>query len=722
MAPRKPQASGFEHWIPTHMFSVVLLVVVTVVTYANSLHGKFVFDDLQLVQQNSDIMNVKTFRDAIASGWFATGQRHLLFLTYSLNYYWSGLETVSYHVVNLLLHVINVLLVYGIILTVFKRDVQFRFAAMAGAAVFAVHTLLSGAVSYIAGRSSVLCGTFYFTAVYLFFKGLESERRKMRVVVFSFSAVSGLLAWQAKQEAIALPIFLAAVVFLRSEKKNWWWIAGLAAVPLIAVVLLFDQIKALYGTVGANTVLVSAGFNKVLPPAMYFRTYLTSVVQYYFPRFLFPVGLTVDPQIDTVEHWYSPEFLISIATVSALAWLAVRNSRREPLLALGIAAILVSPLLAYIAIPLADVVLEHRAYIPGLGIAFIFAWTIQRIGRHRAPLVRIAAALTVVILGFMTVSRNVVFGNNIVLWEDAVRKTPENPRPHFNLGQAYQDAQRIPDAIREYQRALALKPDIHAAYSNLAAIYLDQRQLDKGEEMLLKVTSLSPTFTEGFINLAVLYLRRHQTDKALAAINRALELNAGSYAAHYNKGEILTQKGDYKAAVESYKESVHLRPDLAAFRLTLGSAYARAGDPISAEKVFSELTNSPVSAEAYRNLGLLYNNAGRPDQALEHFQQAAYLKTIFPDVHHDMGLLYLRKQMPDQAIEQFRTVLEQEPDHGPAVLNIAAAYQMKGDSQAAREALESFIQRYGNSNSPYVAQARQRLLALQQGAKAQSRF
>jgi len=77
-----------------------------------------------------------------------------------------------------------------------------------------------------------------------------------------------------------------------------------------------------------------------------------------------------------------------------------------------------------------------------------------------------------------------------------------------------------------------------------------------------------------------------------------------------------------------------------------------------------------------------------------------------------MGLVYLRKQMFDQAIEQFRVVLEQEPDHGPAILNIAAAYHMKGDTQTAREALQGFIERYGNSNSPYVAQARQRLLAL----------
>src|SRR5438034_784299 len=618
--PRKRPAAPPAPWIPRHAFSFAVLIVLTLLTYINSLHGKFVFDDLQVVQQSSEIMNVKTFREALNAGWFGAGQRHLLFVTYALNYYWSGLDTFSYHVLNLVLHIVNVLLVYGIVLAGLKEDAGLRFLALAGAAVFAVHTLLSGAVSYIAGRSSVLCGTFYFTAVYVFLK--------------------------------------------------------------------------------------------VLAPTTYFQTYVTSVIKYYFPRFLIPIGLTIDPQIEPVEHWYSPEFLMAIAIFAGLAWVALRSARKEPLLALGIAATVVSPLLAYVAIPLADVVLEHRAYIPGLGIALIFAWTIQWLSRNRPNLRLAVTAAVVLTFAFMTGSRNPVFANNIALWEDAVTKTPAKPRPHFNLGQAYQDAQRIPDAIREYQQALALKPDIYAAYSNLAAIYLDQRQLDKSEEMLLKVTSLSPTFTEGFINLAVLYIRRQEPDKALAAINRALELNPGSFAAHYNKGEVLTLRGDFKAALENYKESVHIRPDLDAFKLTLGSAYARAGDPISAEKVFNDLVNGPLAAEAYRNLGLLYSNAGQPDQALQQFQQAARLRNIFPEVHHDMGLVYLRKQMFDQAIEQFRVVLEQQPDHGPAILNIAAAYQMKGDSQTAREALQGFIERYGNSNSPYVAQARQRLLAL----------
>jgi tetratricopeptide (TPR) repeat protein len=688
---------------------ILVLVGVTIVAYANSLNGKFVFDDQQIVLQNAQLMHIHTLRDAFAIG---AGFRQLLFFTYGLNYYFSGLDTFSYHLVNIVLHIINVLLVYGIILAALRDDDLARFTAFAGAAVFAVHPLFSASVSYIAGRSSELCGTFYFASILLFFRALDSARRDVRVVCFLLAGVSGLLAWQAKQEAITLPLFLAAVVFLRSEKKNWRWIAALGAIPVAVLFLVWDQIKAVYATVGQNQVLVSAGFDKVLPASTYFRTYVTAVIDYFFPRFLFPVDLNADPKIPVVEHWYSPEFLFAVIIFGLLAWMTLHFYRKAPLLSLGIAAVLVSPIAAYAVIPLSDVVLEHRAYIPGLGVAFLFAWVFHRIARDYSSLRWVAAVAIALVFTAMTISRNPVYADNLALWEDAVKKSPDKARPHFNLGQAYQNVQRMQDAVREYQAALTLKPDIYAAYSNIAAIYLDQRQLDKGEEVLKKVTTLAPNFTEGFINLAVLYIRTQQPDKAIAAVNRALEINPDSFAAHFNKGEALTQKGEFQLALESYRKAVYFRPDMTSFKLSLGAAYSRAGDRETAKEVFQELTNTPYAPDAYRSLGGLYSDEGHLDEAILSLERAVQLRQTFPGAFQDLGVVYLRKKMPDAAIRQFRTTLEQQADNGPASINLAVAQNMKGDIPGARQTLQDYIQRYGATNSPFIAQARERLAAL----------
>lgn len=663
----KPQ---FKFWPP------ILLAGITAICYLNSLHGQFVFDDQVIVFQ-PEVMNVRSLGDvaSISVAW-----RRFLFFTYALNYYWSGLNTFSYHLVNLILHVVNVLLVYWIIVAVLRRlrSGPLPEAAFAGALIFGVHTLFSGAVSYISGRSSLLCATFYFFAISLFLKGLDTPRSQKRTLYFILMGLSGLIAWQVKQEAITLPLLLASFLFLESKKKNWAWIGALAVIPLVVAFLIREQLAALYGMISANKVLVSAGFGEVLAMPVYLRTYLAAVVGYYLPRFAYPVGLSVDPDIVPVQHWYSPEFLFALLALTGLAWLTFRFQERQPLFSLGVTALLVSPLVAYAVIPLPDLVQEHRAYIPGLGIAFLAAWLFQWLTKNHLQWRWIVWAVLTAMFVVMTVSRNRVWADNLGLWEDAAAKAPGKPRAHFNLGQAYQNAGRWPEATREYARALELKPDIYAAYSNMAAMLLDQGQFDKARELLLKVTTLSPGFTEGFINLGVLYLRQRETDEAIQALSKAVELDPGNFGAHFNKAEALSQKGDFKAALEEYKKTVHLRPDLPSFRMALGTAYSKVGDQTAAEKEFLGLTNGPLAADA----------------------------------HHNLGVIHLQKQMLNEAIEQFRTTLAQQPSHGPAVLNLALAYQVKGDLPSARHTLETYIQQYGNSNSPYIAQARVRLESL----------
>src|SRR4051812_47266422 len=115
--PKNTSATRFDHF----GMHILVLIILTVIVYANSLHGKFVFDDQQIVLQNPRLMNVHTLNDAFAIG---AGWRQLLFLTYGLNYYWSGLDTFSYHVLNVVLHVVNVLLVYGIIVVALRDDTR----------------------------------------------------------------------------------------------------------------------------------------------------------------------------------------------------------------------------------------------------------------------------------------------------------------------------------------------------------------------------------------------------------------------------------------------------------------------------------------------------------------------------------------------------------------------------------------------------------------------
>ncbi len=692
------------NWIVLHL---TVLVFLSVAVYWPSLHGEFVFDDQQVILQNPDLMNIRSLGDVFSLGmtW-----RQLLYFTYGFNYYLGGVDTFTYHILNVAFHAINTLLVFFVILAAAGEEPRREFAAFAGAAIFAVHTMLTGAVSYVTGRSSVLCATFYFLAVLLFLRSLSTETRNMRILQLSLAGVAGFLAWQTKQEAITLPFFLAAVLFLKSEKKDWRVVAALAAIPFIVLIFIRSEIINLYSEVMNNRQQTIAGFEAVLSPANYFRTYVTSVVGYYFPRFVFPTGLSIDPQIAVASHWYSLEFLFAVVVLGGIVWAFFRTRKQPPLLAVGLAALMVSPLTAYVAMPMSDIVQEHRAYIPGLGIALLFAavflWTARKMPAASWP----ALAIVVLVFSSMTISRNTVWATNIGVWTDAEAKGPQKPRTHFNLGQTYHVRGRLDEAIREYEHALALKPDLYAAYANIGAIYLDRGNLPKGEEMLLKVTQLAPEMGEGFVNLGVLYMRQQQTDKALEVLDRAIELNPNAFAAYFNKGEALTLKKDFKAATQNYEKAISIRPDIPSFHLSLGIARSQMGDHEGAEKEFTSLLDGPLAAQGYRSLGVIYNHAREPNKAVEFLKQAVRIRPDYAEAHHDLAIIYLNQKKTDDAIEHLKSTLAQQPSYGPGVMNLALAYQMKGDVGDAKQVLEDYLRRFGNT--PEASQIQQRLAAL----------
>ena len=675
---KKPEPANFVSariWIA---LCLTALAFVTTFVYWSSLRGDFLFDDTQIVHQNPVLLNIHSLSDVVKLGF---AWRQLLFFTYGLNYYWNGLSPYGYHVFNLVLHVINVALVYLIIFETAGRRREAQSAALVGATVFAVHPLMSSAVSYIAGRSSVLCAVFYFLALLLFLKALnEDANARSRIVYFVLAGVAGVLAWQSKQEAITLPALMAALFWLKREKRGVRWVLALAALPLVLAATMWTQLSALFSQVAENKNLVAAGFDSVLPAGIYFRTYITSIVGYYFPRLLLPVNLSADPYVAPVAHWYSPEFLVSVAILAAVAWLIVRRKTTDAFLTAGLSAIVISPLSAYALIPLADVVLEHRAYIPALGIALLAAALFRWMWKDSATAgVAVAVGVTFV-FGLMTIQRNRVFANEIALWQDTVGKSPEKARPHYSLGAAYQLRGRFNEAIAEYQKAIVIKPDLYAAYSNLSAMQIDSGRLNDGEETLLKLADAAPNYSDGFVNLAALYLRKQNPAKALEMAERALKISPNSYAATFNKAEALTMRGSYTDALASYVNAAYLRPDIASLHVGVALAITRVG--------------------------------GDENQIMGYLQKALQVNPNEPSAHYEMGAIYLKKDMTDKAIQEFEASLRGRPDFGPAVLNLSLAYQRKGEISTARRVLEVFLAQFGRQGAPYVADIQARLTTL----------
>ena len=229
------------HWAAAPL----LLAAIVFVVYANSLQGEFVFDDRAVVFNNPELLNLKTFGEIFRF----TDWRQPLYVTYRLNYYIGGLDPFGYHLLSTALHALNSVVVFYILLEVGAS----RWAALGGSAFFAVHPLFSSSVSYVAGRSSLLCGTFYFLAILSFLKAVRPSHLWQRTLCLGIVIGAAWLAWSTKEEAITLPLFLATYLWIRSDAGRWPYFVSLSAIPVVVVFAFRRELTQLFATVSPRS-------------------------------------------------------------------------------------------------------------------------------------------------------------------------------------------------------------------------------------------------------------------------------------------------------------------------------------------------------------------------------------------------------------------------------------------------------------------------------------
>jgi protein O-mannosyl-transferase len=535
-------------------YFILVVAAAAFIVYAKTIAYGFVFDDVQNILDNPVIYN---FRPGQLLQIFAEPWRAIPQISYGLTHYLFGFNPVVFHLSNVLIHAVNSVLVFAICRLLAKRwvppDKVEVFAFFAGM-IFAVHPLHSEAVAYVWGRSSSVCGLFYFASLLMMLIGFSSEGRR-KILWFGCALIAGLLAWKTKEEAITLPFIAACLALLIG---SWRAALTIVSLPLVLVIAQWRAVLQLRTVVAENRPLVSAGFEQALNPLAYFLTSIKGVVCYYLKLWVLPIGQCADAYIKPVSGFGDFSFLLSTAVLAGLVALgyAMRSHR---MLVFGLAALLISPLTSYSVMPLADVVAEHRIYISGLGVAIIASWLLLRLTQRRHMLW--VGLATVLVLGFVTLQRIEVWANSVTIWKDAVEKSPQLARPHMNLGMAYQAAGNDDLAMVEYGQALRINSKLAPAYVNMAGLFFNRNDFDNSEIALRKAIGLSPSLATPYLNLAQIEMKKRNPGEALAILNKAPE-SGDAYLFRLTRGDVYAQLGRYQDAITDYDEALRLRPDL----------------------------------------------------------------------------------------------------------------------------------------------------------------
>ncbi len=535
----------------SRLVSLFLPGLAAVIAYANTVGHGFVYDDINGILQNPMVTRFAGFSDLLAA--LSQPWRSTVFLSFAVTHYFFGFDARLFHLSNVLIHAVNAVLVYSIAREVahlwINEDKVERFALAAGL-FFALHPLNSEAVAYLWGRSSSLCGMFYFSSLLAAMIACRKTTRIERMLWACGALMAGFLAWRTKEEAITLPLAIAGFLFLRGHRR-----AAIAVFvsPLLIVLLRFSEIIRIFGEVGENRELVLAGAMPALTPGIYLLTHITANVFYYSAKFILPVGLNADPTIKAVTTLFDMHFILALTCLIILGTVCLASMRRKRILSFSLWVLIASPLAAYSFIPLADVVAEHRAYISGLGYALVLATAILWKPRSSGAVMLVVSLL----FGITTIVRNRVWADSLSLWSDTERRSPTLARPHLNLGVAYEGEGRFEEALAEFDHALSINPKLAPALVNRGAIFFQRGELDRAEAELMKAIGVAPERAISYLNLASIALARKQPDAALAWLNKSIAFE-DTAASRFTLGETLLQLGRFDDAAREYQHAAAL--------------------------------------------------------------------------------------------------------------------------------------------------------------------
>jgi hypothetical protein len=476
--------------------------------YLGTLHAPLVYDDRLTVVANASLREPSNVGALLLHSRF----RPVANVSYALDYAVWGLTPFGYHLANVLLHMANVVLVALVAACAVRdraRDHAFstpgtssEVVAFTGAALFAVHPVMTEAVAYVSGRTEVLCATFFLSALLALRAAIVGSRAWLVP-----GAAAAALALGTKEIAAALPLVLLLwdrLLIGGDPERARRRLVGLH-LPLIALVAAAGIARMLV-FLGEPAGATSPGRYLAVQPVAWWR-YL---------------GLLAVPAGQSIVHRVEPPALVIGLAAVALAAAAITLvwwRRRMPVLALGAAwfALVLGP---SSIVPLTETMAEHRVYLASVGLfvavgtlaGTAFARLAVRGARWRVA-TRAVAAATLVGLFTLTVARNALWADPVALWTDAARKAPQVWRAHFGLGNALAEAGRCGEAIDAFRDTVRLAFEAQALL-NMATCLAAERRVEEARRMYQRLLTVEPRYAPAHYNLALLALSHGQRDVA----------------------------------------------------------------------------------------------------------------------------------------------------------------------------------------------------------------
>ena len=674
--------------------AVVLVCLVGLWAYHNSFWGAFVFDDHVHILENPRIKHLWPLWATMAAPPDSdVAARPIVNLTLALNYALSGLQVWSYHVVNLAIHLLAALVLFGLV----RRTLQqpgMREAnkdrasglALAVALLWVVHPLQTQSVTYIIQRAESLMGLCYLLTLYAVVRGSDPPTPRGWYGVAVLACALGM-GCKPVMATCPVAIWLYDRAFLAGSFREAWRRRGGLYLALAATWVFLAWLLV---ATAPRTPEPAAGFAfRQIRPLSYAATQ-PGVLLHYLRLVVWPAPLALDYQWPVARTF--AEIAFPSVLVGALGAAAAWTMRRMPRLGFLGAWFFLVLLPTSSIIPLADPAVEHRMYLPLAAAVALLVLGADWVLRHALPSrdrlrQGVAAGLLGVIVltfGLITIRRNADYRTEVAIWSATVAVRPQNPRAPRNLGAALGRASRYDEAIRSDLESLRLDPSHPQTHSNLGATLAEQGDLEGAIAHDLEALRLNPRDADAHSNLANTLLKLGDASGAAAHHAQALRLKPYSPQIQVNAGAALAARGELPEAIAHYEEALRLDPDNAQAHTNLGNALAKQGRLADAIAHYQQaLRREPQNAETHNNLGVTLMRHGESREAVGQFREALRLNPRNADAHANLGNILAAQGRFPEAVVHYSEALRLNPRHAEAHSNLGVVFARQGNLDEA---------------------------------------
>lgn len=679
-SPRPPAGASCEPDRTQDPFLALTLLIVTLLAFAPALGAEFVWDD-KAITGNPVIREP----GGLARIWFSPRaniqEEHYWPVVYTVlraEWFLSGGTPFLFHLVNILLHVCNAMLLVRV-----ARRLGVRGAWIAGF-IFALHPAHVESVAWAIELKDVLSAFFYLLAALLFLGDGRARDSVFLTARTGASLLCFVLALLSKSIVISLPVILL-LVRAWGAPPGRLKAAALRLSPFFVVAALIAIGDLWFVRTRPTRDAFDFGFDPVGRAATAFR-----ILWFHAGKFLWPSRtMAIHP------GWNDPLApILAAGTISlvlgvSLLWRPAEDARRFSGLCLAHFTLTLAPVLGIIPFdfmrfaPTAD----RYGYLASISLCLIVGallsglpvrgWKRPAAGhgsRRPEGAVILALALPLAALAVQSARFTSVWKNELTLWSHNARWNPTAPMVAMNLSSALAARGETDRALEILRRSAEAHPESAELHESLGGVLAKAGDPTGAEAAYRRAVGIKPLFTAAHYGLGLVLSGANRMDEAREAFLRAAECNPDFASAHAALGNLAIMSGDAGAAAGHFRRAADLEPASVPHRLNLAEALAASGRESDAVSLLEALAEEhPNDASVRGALGAELARAGRAAEAEAHLNAAVRLNPGLSEAWNALGILAAGAGDIALASARFARAVEADPANTNARENLHRA-------------------------------------------------